>query len=131
MAKDNSTWGYTRIVGALKNVGHEVARTTVARILKSAGIAPAPERPTSWRTFLRAHADAIAAMDFLTVEVWTARGLATHYVLFAVDLATRAVEIAGVTTNPDAPFMARIARNLTDNLQGFLRDKQFVVLDRD
>ncbi len=53
-------WGYTRIVGVLGNVGHTVARTTVAKILKAAGIAPAPERPTSWRTFLKAHAGTIA-----------------------------------------------------------------------
>src|SRR5262249_47004230 len=64
MAKENPTWGYTRIVGALANLGHDVARTTVAKILKAAGIAPAPERPSSWRTFLRAHAGAIAAQEF-------------------------------------------------------------------
>ena len=104
MAKENPSWGYTRIVGALANIGHDVARTTVAKILKAAGIAPAPERLTSWRTFLKAHAGAIAAADFFTVEVWTARGLVTHYVLFVIDIATRAVEIAGVTTNPDALF---------------------------
>ena len=90
-----------------------MARTTVAKILKAAGIAPAPERPTSWRTFLKAHAGAIAAADFFSVEVWTARGLVTHYVLFAIDLATRAVHIAGVTKNPDGAFMAQVARNLT------------------
>src|SRR5262245_4311855 len=131
MAKENPTWGYTRIVGALANVGHDVARTTVAKILKAAGIAPAPERPSSWHTFLRAHAGVIAAADFFTVEVWTTRGLVTHYVLFVIDLATRAVEIAGVTTNPDAQFMAQVARNLVDTVDGFLRQKQFLVVDRD
>jgi putative transposase len=131
MARENASWGYTRIVGALANLGHEVARTTVAKILKAAGIAPAPERPTSWTMFLKAHAGAITAMDFFTVEVWTARGLVTHYVLFAIDLATRAVEIVGVTTNPDAQFMAQVARNVTDRIDGFLRSKQFLVLDRD
>ena len=55
MAEENPTWGYTRIVGALKNVGHRVSRSTIARILKSHGIPPVPERPTSWQTFLRAH----------------------------------------------------------------------------
>ena len=73
----------------------------------------------------------IAAADFFTVEVWTARGLVTHYVLFAIDLASRAVEIAGVTTNPDAQFMAQVARNLTEHVDGFLRGKRFLVLDRD
>src|SRR5262249_41209318 len=130
MAKENPTWGYTRIVGALANLGHDVARTTVANILKAAGIAPAPERPSSWRTFLKAHAGVIAAADFFTVEVWTARGLVTHYVLFAIDLATRAVEIAGVTTTPDAQFMAQVARNLTDHVDGFLRSKRSFVVDR-
>jgi len=53
MAEENPTWGYTRIVGALKNVGHRVSRSTIARILKAAGVPPVPERPTSWQTFLR------------------------------------------------------------------------------
>jgi HTH-like domain len=56
MAKENPTWGYTRIQGALKNVGHRVGRSTIARILRAHGIPPVPERPTSWQTFLRAHA---------------------------------------------------------------------------
>src|SRR6184192_1422160 len=71
MAEDNPTWGYTRIQGALKNVGHRVGRSTIARILKAHGLAPVPERPTSWQTFLRAHRDVIAAADFFTTEVWT------------------------------------------------------------
>ena len=131
MATDNSGWGYSRIAGALANVGHTVARTTVANICKRAGISPAPERPTSWRTFLKSHAGAIAAADFFTVEVWTARGLVTHYVLFAIDLATRAVSIAGVTAKPDSDFMAQVARNLTDQVDGLLRGKRFLVVDRD
>jgi transposase InsO family protein len=131
MARDNADWGYSRLQGALRHLGHVVARTTVANILKANGIQPAPERPTSWRTFLKAHADSIAAADFLTVEVWTARGLVTHYVLFAIDIATRAVEILGVTPNPDASFMHQVARNATDPVDGFLRDKKFLVLDRD
>ena len=73
----------------------------------------------------------IAATDFFTVDVWTARGLVTHYVLFVIHHATRVVEIAGVTTNPDGEFMAQIARNLTGPVDGFLRDVQFLILDRD
>ena len=77
MAEENPTWGYTRIQGALKNVGHRVGRSTIARILKAHGLPPVPERPTSWQTFLRAHKDAIAGADFFTTEVWTWRGLVT------------------------------------------------------
>jgi hypothetical protein len=55
MAKDNPTWGYARIQGALKNVGHRGGRSTIARVLNAHRLPPVPERPTSWRTFLRAH----------------------------------------------------------------------------
>jgi putative transposase len=77
MAKENATWGYTRIRGALFNLGHELGRNTIKRILLEAGIEPAPERSkrTSWSAFLRAHWGAIAAMDFFTVEVVTRAGL--------------------------------------------------------
>ena len=78
---------------------------------KANGIAPSPGRPTSWSTFLKAHADVIAAADFSTVDLWTKRGLVTHYVPFVIHHGTRAVEIAGITTNPDGNFMARVARN--------------------
>ncbi|MCP3936625.1 MAG: transposase family protein, partial [Actinomycetia bacterium] len=75
--------------------------------------------------------DMIAATDFFTVEIWTPRGLITHYVLFVIHHATRAVHIAGVTANPNSEFMARVALNLTDYLDGFLRDKQYLILDND
>ena len=75
MAEENPTWGYTRIQGALKNVGYHVGRSTIARILKAHGVPPVPERPTSWQTFLRAHWGAIAGADFFTTEVWTWRRL--------------------------------------------------------
>ena len=45
MATDNPTWGYTRIQGALKNLGHRAARSTVAKILRHHGIPPSRERP--------------------------------------------------------------------------------------
>ena len=71
MAEENPTWGYTRIQGAVKNVGHRVGRSTIARLLKAAGVPPVPERPTSWQTFLRAYWGAIAGADFFATEVWT------------------------------------------------------------
>ena len=79
MAEENPSWGYTRIQGALKNVGHRVGRSTIARILRASGIPPVPERSTPWQTFLRAHWGAIAGADFFTTEVWTWRGLVTFY----------------------------------------------------
>src|SRR4029453_73829 len=64
MAEENPTWGYTRIQGALKNIGHRVGRSTIARLMKAVGEPPVPERPTSWQTFLRGHRGAIAGADF-------------------------------------------------------------------
>src|SRR5437879_4359484 len=66
MAEANPTWGYTRIQGALKNVGHRDGRSTIARILKAHGLPPVPDRPASWQTFLRAHRGAIAVAEFFT-----------------------------------------------------------------
>ena len=64
MAKENATWGLKRIQGALKAVGHQVARSTIAKILERNGVAPSPDRKTSWATFLKSHAAGLAAADF-------------------------------------------------------------------
>ncbi len=79
MAKENPSWGYDRLQGALANLGHEISDATVGNILKAHGIEPAPQRKktTSWKTFIKAHWDVLAAVDFTTVEVWTTRGLVT------------------------------------------------------
>lgn len=73
----------------------------------------------------------LAATDFFTVEVWTFQGLVTHYVLFFIELATRSVHIAGLTTNPNGLFMRQVGRNLTDIVDGFLLGKRYFILDRD
>ena len=113
MATENPTWGYTRIQGALQNVGHCVGRSTIRRILKAAGLPPVPQRPTSWQTFVRAHWGAIAGADFFTTEVWTWRGLVTYYTVFAIDLASRRVQVLGSTPHPEALFMQQVVRTLT------------------
>jgi hypothetical protein len=115
----------------MKKLGHKRREVHNRQGVEGRGFPPSPERPTSWRTFLKAHAGVIAATDFFTVDVWTVRGLVTHYVLFVIHHASRLVEIAGVTTSPDAAFMAQVARNLTDPGEGFLRDKRCLILDRD
>jgi transposase InsO family protein len=133
MARENASWGYDRIQGALTNIGHNIAPNTVKNILKRHGIEPAPERQrhTSWKAFLKAHWDVMAATDFFTVEVWTPRGLVTYYVLFIIHLSTRSVHIAGVTRGPSGAFMKQVARNLTDVSDGFLSGKAFLIMDRD
>jgi transposase InsO family protein len=131
MAEENPTWGYTRIRGALKNLGHRVGRSTIARILKAQGIPPVPERPTSWQTFLRAHWGAIAGADFFTTEVWTWRGLVTYYTVFAIDLASRRVHVVGSTPHPDEVFMRQVGRMLTAADEGVLVGHRVLICDRD
>src|SRR5262249_29877545 len=131
MAEENPTWGYTRIQGALKNVGHRVGRSTIRRILKAAGLPPVPQRPTSWRTFLNAHWGVIAGADFFTTEVWTCRGLVTYYTVFVIDLASRRVNILGSTPQPEAVFMQQIVRTLTMADAGAVPALQLLICDRD
>lgn len=116
MALVNARWGHTQIRDALHNLGHEISRNTVKRILLDHGIEPAPERgpKSSWRTFLRARLGVIAAADIFTVEVLTWRGLIRYSVLLVMDIKTRRVEIAGISCNPSSTWMMQIARNLTD-----------------
>jgi transposase InsO family protein len=133
ISKQNLRWGYTRIRGALWNLGHDVARTTIANILGRHGIEPAPERrrKTTWRQFLQAHWDVMAAADFFTTEVWSPVGLVRYHVFFVIKLATRQVEVAGVVRDPHGAWMEQIARNLTDAFDGFLSRHRYLICDRD
>ncbi|NIM20062.1 MAG: hypothetical protein GTO51_07375 [Candidatus Latescibacteria bacterium] len=131
MAEENPSWGHARIQGQLKHLNHRVARSTVAKVLKEHGIKPSPDRPMNWRTFVRSHAHMIAAADFFTTEVQTARGLVRYFTLFVIDIAKRRVHIAGTTANPASSWMEQIARNLADCDEGFLTGKRFLVIDRD
>jgi hypothetical protein len=107
LARENRSWGYDRIVGALANLGYTVSDQTVGNILKRHGVAPAPERKTTttWQEFIRTHMDVLVATDFFTAEVWTTAGLITYYVLFFIHLASRKVHVAGVTPHPDERWM--------------------------
>jgi transposase InsO family protein len=132
MARENRSWGYTRLQGALRNLGHEIGRGTIAKVLKEAGMDPAPERQkrTTWKEFLRTHWDVLAAADFFSVEVWTALGLVRYHVFFVMRLATREVHIAGITPEPNGVWMKQMARNLTDGLDGFLTGCRYLIHDR-
>ena len=133
MAEENRDWGYRRIQGALSNLGHDIARSTIAQILERHGIEPAPERnrKTTWKEFLSRHWDLIIAADFFTVEVWTRRGLQRFLILFFIDLSTRKVEIAGIAQTANGLWMSQIARNLTDAEAGILTGKRYLIHDRD
>ncbi len=133
MATENRDWGYLRIQGALENLGHKLARSTIANILKRNAIEPAPDRlrKTPWKEFLTQHFEQIVAADFFTVEVWTPKGLRRYMVLFFLDLSTRRVQIAGISATANGLWMGQVARNLTDAVDGLLKGQRYLLHDRD
>ena len=133
MAEECKHFGCKKITGYLKYLGYKVSRTTVRRILIEHGIDPNPNRPvkTTWREFIQSHWESLAATDFFTVEVYTLKGLTRYMVLFVIDYATRKVEIAGIIPQADGNWMKQIARNLSDPIDGFLKDKRYLIHDRD
>jgi len=133
LAQENRTWGYDRIVGALKHLRYTISDQTVGNILRRHGIPPALERKhtTTWQEFFHAHMDVLVATDFFTAEVWTWCGLVTYYVLFFIRIGTREVHVAGVTPHPDQRWMTQMARNMTMADWGFLLPGQYLIHDRD
>ena len=133
LARENRSWGYDRIVGALANLGYTVSDQTVGNILKHHGIAPAPERKTTptWKEFIRTHMEVPVATDFFTAEVWAKAGLVTYYGLFFIHLASRKVHVAGMTSHPDEQWMKQAARNITMVEWRFLSPGQYLIHDRD
>jgi transposase InsO family protein len=129
LARENSRWGYQRIVGELAGVGVRVSATTVAKILQQAGVRPAGARvQLSWREFIRAHATSIIASDFFTVEtLWLGR----LYVLFFLELGSRRAHLVGCTPNPNGPWAVQQARQFAWSLCERTTAIRFLIHDRD
>ena len=133
MAVENPQWGYTRIRGALSHLGHEIARTTVKRILHDHGIDPAPERSRRlpWKTVLQAHGEGLTACNLFAVEGLTLAGLQRDLVCFVIAMPSRRVPIAGIPPPPYGAWMEQMARNVTDPVDGCLRRARALMHDRD
>jgi transposase InsO family protein len=129
IARENSSWGYTRIGDQLRYLGHEIGRTTIADILRDAGLTPDPElrRQRTWSQFIAQHRSVIWATDFLTVDTLSG----CLYVLFFIQLHTRRVVLGGITEHPHDAWMQQIARNLTDPFDGPLLGARYLLHDRD
>jgi transposase InsO family protein len=131
LARENPSWGYSRIHGELCKLGRSIGRSTVRDILKRKRIPPVPERtrtgPT-WRQFLARHRHQVLACDFLVVE---SLRLKTIYVLFFIELGTRRVHLAGCTAHPTGAWVAQQARNLVWRIQDGAVACRFLIHDRD
>jgi hypothetical protein len=124
LAHENPTWGYRRVHGELARLGIAIAASTVWAILRTAGIDPAPGRNAeSWTTFLRAQAAGIVACDFFTVDTVLLR---RYYVLFFIELQSRRVHLAGITTNPTGAWTTQAARNV---MMHYDRTIRFLIRD--
>jgi putative transposase len=129
LAKENPTWGYRRIQGELATMGVRLAPSSVWDILRRHGIEPSPARsgPT-WSEFLQAQATTVLACDFFTVDTVLLRRL---YVLFILEIDTRRIYLAGVTSNPVGEWVTQQARNLTSEFTERSRKFKFLIRDRD
>jgi hypothetical protein len=109
MAKENRDWGYDRIAGALANLGYKVCDQAVGNVLQRHALPPAPERKrtTTWPAFIRIHLALLAGTE------------------------SRRVDIAGITVHPDERWMQQMARNVTMEGCGALRDCRYLLHDRD
>lgn len=129
LARENPRWGYLRIVGELKKIGVIVSKTSVATVLRSHRLLPAPRRsgPT-WSEFLRAQAKGILATDFFTVDTITLR---RFYVLFVIEIDRRRVHRLGVTANPNGLWVTQVARSFASDLEESGCRFRFLIRDRD
>ena len=130
LAQENPRWGYGKIEGELLKLGVKISQTTIRNVLDCNGIVPVPVRngSISWKQLMSHYKEQILACDFFTVEtIW----LKTLYVFFIIELGTRRVHLAGITTNPDSDWVVQQARQFVWELEDNEATFRFLIRDRD
>jgi putative transposase len=128
LARENPRWGDRRIQGELLKLGYRVSATTIRGILRRHRVPPSPRRGPTWAQFLAAHAGAILACDFFTVDTVTLR---TLYVLVFLEIHSRRILYVDCTAHPNSAWVTQQARNLSWELNRLQAPLQLAIHDRD
>src|ERR671936_419307 len=107
MARENRSWGYDRIVGALANLGYRISDQKVGNILKRHSIPPAPERKMTmtWQEFIRMHLAVLRATDFFRSAVWSWFAAVLSALLSFRQVGRHWVQVASVAASPNAQWL--------------------------
>jgi putative transposase len=130
--KNETGWGYTKIVQAIRQLGHTVARQTVKNVLLEAGLGPEPsDHRDTWSEFLTRHAATLWQCDFASKCMWTIKGMVDLYFLVFIHIESRRIWVSACTARPTGEWTAQQARNFDIFLEEEHLPCSIVQRDRD